>query len=167
MPKSLIEFWEWDELTNVDPDGDEIIGGAEEHNIFGLDNILCGDSNSYLDSDVDNDKLSDSYELYTFGSSPCEADSDADGLDDHQEFILGTDPLDPYTDDDGLTDGEEVVYWDRYSDLIPSWRVDMAGAYGSLPDPVALPDPRIANADRDGRSDKGKRSSHPVQMPST
>ena len=154
LPKSLIEFWEWDELTNVDPDGDEIIGGAEEHNIFGLDNILCGDSNSYLDSDVDNDKLSDSYELYTFGSSPCEADSDADGLDDHQEFILGTDPLDPDTDDDGLTDGEEVVYWDRYSDLIPSWRVDMAGAYGSLPDPVAFPNPRIANADRDGRSDK-------------
>jgi len=154
LPKSLIEFWEWDALENVDLDGDDLTGGTAEQDIFGFDNTLCGDPNSYLDPDVDDDKLSDSYELFATGSSACKSDSDSDGLDDYQEFVSGTDPLDPDTDDDGLKDGEEVAYWDSYEGLIVPWRIDMGGAYSGSPNfPAAFSNPRIANADRDGRSD--------------
>jgi len=35
-------------------------------------------------------------------------DSDADGIDDRDEFPLGTDPADPDSDDDGVPDGAEI-----------------------------------------------------------
>jgi len=153
FPKTLIELWEWNELENLDRDGDDLTGGTVEENIFGYDNSLCGVPDSYLDPDVDDDNLSDSYELFATGSSACQNDTDADGLGDYQEFIAGTDLLDPDTDDDGLKDGEEVAYWGAIGELIVPWRIEMNNAFGDLPDPAAFPNPRIANADRDGRSD--------------
>jgi hypothetical protein len=153
LPKTLYEFWVWDELVNVDRDGDDLYGGAVGENILGFDNNLCGAADSYQDLDVDDDNLSDSYEFFTTGSSACKNDTDADGLGDYQEFIAGTDLLDPDTDDDGLMDGEEVAHWGFLWDLFVPWRIEMNGAYGDLPDPAAFPNPRIANADRDGRSD--------------
>ena len=154
LPDNLIEFLQWDELENLDRDGDDLLGGTVEEDIFGYDNSLCGDPNSYVDPDVDDDKLSDSYELFATGSSACESDTDSDALGDYQEFILGTDPLDPDTDDDGLKDGEEVAYWGASGNLIVPWRIEMGGGYGDLPNPAAISNPRIANADRDGRSDR-------------
>ena len=44
------------------------------------------------------------------GSDPCEADTDADGLDDRVEHIIGTDPRKTDTDGDGFDDAEEIEY---------------------------------------------------------
>ena len=39
------------------------------------------------------------------------------------------------------------------SSLVVPWRIEMNGAYAGLPNPAAFPNPRLANADKDGRSD--------------
>jgi hypothetical protein len=50
----------------------------------------CGDGDT-LDSD--NDGLSNSDELYIYGTDPYNADSDGDGRGDGEEVLSGTDPL--------------------------------------------------------------------------
>ena len=156
LPRTLAELWDWDDLRNHDPDGDGLPGNQDQ-GIIGFDNGLCGFTNSHLkvDSEPIPDGLSDTFELLFYSSSPCLRDTDNDGLTDYEEFILGTDPRNPDTDGDGLKDGEEVARWNPgWLVLSVPWRVDMQGAYPGLPNPAAFPNPRIANADRDGRSDK-------------
>ncbi len=156
LPRSLTEFWDWEDLRNNDPDGDGLIGNQDQ-GIIGFDNGLCGLPNTHLksDSELAPDGLTDNFELFAYSSSPCSSDTDADGLNDHEEFVLGTDPRQADTDGDGLRDGDEVARWfPNASGLNVPWRVDMQGAYPGLPNPAAFPNPRIANADRDPRSDK-------------
>ncbi len=58
------------------------------------------------DADDDNDGLSDSAEVDTYGTDPLMADSDGDGLSDPQELnAIGTDPLLADSDGDGSDDG--------------------------------------------------------------
>ena len=67
----------------------------------------------------------------------------------------GSNPDDD-TDGDGLPDGKELARWDDYDDNLNTnmlWKVDMAGAYGALPNPTAFPVPRQADFDRDFRDD--------------
>jgi len=156
LPRSLVEFWDWEELRNNDPDGDGLIGNQDQ-GIIGFDNGLCGLTNTHLksDSELAPDGLTDNFELFAYSSSPCSSDTDADGLNDREEFVLGTDPRKADTDGDGLRDGDEGARWfPNASGLSVPWRVDMRGAYPGLPNPAAFPNPRIANADRDPRSDK-------------
>ncbi|GEM_PF-892355 len=75
-----------------------------------------------LDTDSDDDGLSDFEEVNFTGTDPLDADTDNDGLNDDDEvYILGgtypnrtfdqeSDPLDPDTDDDGLRDDVEFPY---------------------------------------------------------
>lgn len=77
-----------------------------------LDELLNGNQNGNLNQpsnlDSDKDNLSDEEEE-GFGTDPFEADSDGDGLFDHEELnVYGTDPLNPDTDADGYLDKEEV-----------------------------------------------------------
>ncbi|HEU4751343.1 MAG TPA: hypothetical protein VFT54_09810 [Acidimicrobiia bacterium] len=61
-----------------------------------------------IDTDSDDDGLTDGEEL-VLGTDPFDSDTDDDGLSDGDEVnVHGTDPLDPDTDDDGLSDGDEV-----------------------------------------------------------
>jgi hypothetical protein len=61
-----------------------------------------------IDTDSDDDGLTDGEEL-ALGTDPFDSDTDDDGLSDGDEVnVHGTDPLDPDTDDDGLSDGDEV-----------------------------------------------------------
>ncbi len=161
LPRTLTQLWTWDELINHDPDGDDL-GGNIDQGVFGIDNGLCGFSNTHLtwSSDLSgpHDLLSDRFELFEYESSPCKYDTDGDGLSDDQEFVLGTLPNKADTDKDGLTDGEEVAKWHPSGlSLVAPWRVEMNGAYPGLPNPAAFPNPRLANADKDGRSDKKER----------
>ena len=41
MPRTLTQLWEWEELTNHDPDGDGLDGNIDQ-GVFGIDNGLCG-----------------------------------------------------------------------------------------------------------------------------
>lgn len=161
MPRTLTQLWTWPALINHDPDGDDL-GGNIDQSVFGIDNGLCGYEGTHLTLSSDqggpHDLLSDRFELFEYESSPCHYDTDGDGLPDDQEFVLGTYPDKADTDKDGLNDGEEVAKWYPYaSSLVAPWHIEMNGAYLGLPNPAAFPNPRLANADQDARSDKKER----------
>ncbi|SHI43113.1 GlcNAc-PI de-N-acetylase [Rubritalea squalenifaciens DSM 18772] len=58
-------------------------------------------------ADADADGLLNSEEFQR-GTNPTLKDSDQDGLEDGEEISAGTDPLDEDSDNDGFSDGEEV-----------------------------------------------------------
>jgi hypothetical protein len=63
-----------------------------------------------LDTDSDDDGLSDGDEVNVHLTEPLDADSDDDGLNDGDELnVYLTEPLDDDSDDDGLNDGDEVA----------------------------------------------------------
>lgn len=60
-------------------------------------------------ADTDGDGVTDHDEVFEYDTDPTNADSDNDGLDDGAElYEYNTDPMIPDSDDDNLTDGEEV-----------------------------------------------------------
>lgn len=64
---------------------------------------------SPTDADTDDDGLNDGQEVNTHLTDPGNPDTDRDGLNDGAEVAAGTDPLDPDSDDDGLNDYYELV----------------------------------------------------------
>jgi len=59
--------------------------------------------------DIDRDGISNEDEVQ-YGTSPEDADTDGDGLDDLDEInTYGTDPTNPDTDGDGFWDGVELI----------------------------------------------------------
>ncbi len=175
LPYGLTEWsyheglWEWSAIHNPDPDGDGLEGylSAVTGLPVGPDADLCPNipwRSSWEEWDTDQDGLSDLFEVETEGFDPCRDDTDGDGVPDGRELMFGTNPADRDTDRDGLNDNVEIpcspsVYydpgicpeWERHA-----WRVEMARdwTYGLLADPVAWPNPRQANLDRDHRDDK-------------
>jgi hypothetical protein len=102
----------------VDSDGDTIADHQEGDFDLDEDGIP-----NYLDTDSDNDGISDSYEAGdsdlctgprdTDGDTApdfLDPDADNDGVSDSDEIIGGTDHLDADSDDDGVTDLVETVY---------------------------------------------------------
>jgi hypothetical protein len=156
LPRTLTQLWEWQQLKNHDPDGDGMDGNIDQ-GVLGIDNYFCGNDQSHVTWTSEfgqADLLSDRFELFDYESSPCSSDTDGDGLFDHDEFVLGTYPHKADTDEDGLKDGEEVAKWFAYqTHIVAPWRIEMNDAYPGLPDPAAFPNPRLANADKDARSD--------------
>jgi hypothetical protein len=67
--------------------------------------------------DTDQDGLSDSMEQLVTGTDPANADMDADGLLDGDEYERGTDYTLADTDGDGMTDGDEIAH--RFNPLQP------------------------------------------------
>ncbi|UAA40389.1 hypothetical protein KIH87_08670 [Paraneptunicella aestuarii] len=63
---------------------------------------------SPANADTDSDGLNDFIEINTHGTSPIKSDSDGDWLSDSEEIILASNPLNADTDNDGFTDGDEV-----------------------------------------------------------
>ena len=125
-----------------------------------------------LSADSDGDSLPDEYELQwaadlTRLSGLADADADADGLTDLQEFNLAgqfpsLDPTDEDSDDDTLTDGDEIsgagarpptdptnadTDGDTLSDLVETTTGSFAG-----PDDTGT-DPTLVDSDGDGLDD--------------
>ncbi len=120
---------------NNDTDFDNI---SDYDEIFGPSPYLASNlgvkADSYYldpnDPDVDNDYLTDGYEVYITNTNPKDSDSDNDGVPDGNEFdsdgdglsdglefqlivsVLKNDaPFNPDSDGDGLNDGDEVYIY--------------------------------------------------------
>jgi len=124
-----IAWWETD-ICNDDTDGDGLLDGVEE-GLFnkgevtpegvsatvGTAGSALGITVPALDSDMDNDGLSDFAEVNTYQTDPLDADSDNDTLSDRDEVLTWSladarnhaDPLMADTDGDGLTDDVEIT----------------------------------------------------------
>ena len=94
---------------NDDSDADKIIDGDDA---FPLDQTEWLDSDEdgigdNVDSDDDNDGLTDEEELFVLGTNPVVPDTDGDGLTDNEEIIINTNPLKKDTDEDGTIDYED------------------------------------------------------------
>lgn len=117
------EFWMATDHFNIDTDGDGLVDGYDDivetsYYPTGVDS----DNDGYvdgeltfgtdpLDTDSDNDTISDGVEIGTYNTDPLDSDTDNDNLNDGAEvYIYNTDPLDSDTDDDGIPDGWEVAY---------------------------------------------------------
>ncbi len=156
LPATLSGFLYWDELTNIDPDGDGRIGyiDAKTGQPTGDDAFLCNGA-AMNSADADGDGASDEYEL-KHNSDPCNPDSDGDGVKDGEEYILGLDPLAADTDDDGLIDHDEIARWPEQVTALPignRWIISMTGTYPGLLPAQAFPNPHSANFDGDHRID--------------
>jgi len=62
--------------------------------------------------DFDSDTIIAIQEITEFGTDPCLADTDGDGLNDKAEVDSGLDPLNPDEDGDGHLDGLDHLYPD-------------------------------------------------------
>ena len=78
------------------------------------DNDLDGIIDS-VDTDDDNDGISDLDELFTYGSSQYLRDSDSDGYRDAAEFSYGTDLLDSESKPDQDGDGYDYLLEQHYN----------------------------------------------------
>jgi outer membrane protein OmpA-like peptidoglycan-associated protein len=89
-----------DNNPNRNPGALDVAGNGVDEDCSGADAV---------NSDPDGDGLTTAEET-ALGTSPNDADSDDDGLEDGEEVdSRGTDPLDDDTDGDGLNDGAEVL----------------------------------------------------------
>ena len=112
-------------FCDADTDGDGLLDGLEEGLLGqGLVSAVTASgtvtTEPALDTDSDDDGLSDGEEVNVTQTDPFDWDTDDDGLSDSDEliavsgtwpsrsFVQVSDPLDPDTDDDGL--GDEIEY---------------------------------------------------------
>lgn len=133
---NLTDFFEhrFDTLNPLlkDTDGDGVWDGQEDPDNESLVNIREQNIGTLpLDSDTDNDNLTDKAEVDTTGTNPFvpnsnsswtdrnestnrlvdgSEDFDGDSLTNAREFAIGTNPFDADTDDDQLTDYFEDTY---------------------------------------------------------
>ncbi|WP_440991994.1 DUF7343 domain-containing protein [Haloarchaeobius baliensis] len=115
----------------------------------GLDNdeeVLRG--TSPFEADTDGDGLQDGAEVDSHDTDPLLEDTDADGLPDAAEVDRNTDPREPDTDSDGLRDGPEV------SNGTDPLKADTDGDGLNDGMEVAMgSNPLVANSDDDGIPD--------------
>lgn len=101
-------------------------GPSYQFNSVSADHVIKAGFVSLTD-DTDNDKLSDAWELSSFGTLARDGtgDYDNDGLTDAREQALGTNPGNRDSDGDGMYDGWEITY--RLDPLANDAAVDSDG----------------------------------------
>ncbi|MHA1347815.1 MAG: hypothetical protein ACTSVO_02325 [Candidatus Heimdallarchaeaceae archaeon] len=104
-------LWDYEEeilgtnMSNNDSDGDTVSDG-DEINQYMLDPLV-----SDIDSDTDEDGISNIEEIDIYQSNVENPDTDFDGLNDWDEInVYNTNLLSSDTDEDGLSDDYEVLY---------------------------------------------------------
>ncbi len=89
--------------------GNLLHDGTQDEEPDGLTNLQEYDlGTNPLDSDSDDDGLSDGAEVATYETDPADPDTDGDGLNDGTEVGMGTSPTDVDSDDDEMNDGWEA-----------------------------------------------------------
>lgn len=79
---------------NKDTDNDGISDAEEDIDEDGLTNVYeISMGTSIVIADTDEDGLSDAEENYVYGTNPLEEDTDGDGASDYKEIEYGTNPL--------------------------------------------------------------------------
>ncbi|MCO5195130.1 MAG: right-handed parallel beta-helix repeat-containing protein [Anaerolineae bacterium] len=154
FPDSLDAFWAWNEIENLDYDGDGLT--ASEETEIGT---------SATDWDSDDDGLSDGYEFDNrdaLGTDPLDADSDDDGLSDgfEQQHLTSIGSAD--TDNDGILDSEEIFHQDTLDfdndndtdEWIGGWSIVVPGTAETF---VVYSSGVDADADLDGLNDASER----------
>lgn len=110
-PKGGCDYSEEQGLTQLLLDGIRIVPDSDGDGLYDTDDP-CPDLAGIAPGHHDDDGLSDDEEAF-FGTDPCDADTDGDGLDDGTELAMAKyswcpDPTLADTDGDGLLDGDEV-----------------------------------------------------------
>jgi len=126
---NTIGWWET-HLCNPDTDGDGLLDGEEEglfaagevtpkdvSTTVGVEGTNLGVTVPALDSDMDNDGLSDYDEVNIYQTDPMDADTDDDRVSDYDEVATWayadsrdhSNPREDDTDGDGLTDDVEIA----------------------------------------------------------
>ncbi|OGU80067.1 MAG: hypothetical protein A2W11_11345 [Ignavibacteria bacterium RBG_16_35_7] len=101
--------------------------------------------------DSDADGLNDGEEYLTYRTNPLQADTDLDGLSDADEVkSTKTDPLIADTDKDGLNDGEELNKY-KTDPLIAD--TDKEGLNDGYEVVTSKTDPLLSDTDKDGLND--------------
>ncbi len=162
LPATLDDFVavnNWGDVGFLDADGDGMLSYADG----GLD----PNDDTW---DIDNDRLTDAYELTIRGRTreqggvdldPENPDSDSDGLNDYVELLNGTDPGNRDTDGDGLEDIHEAILTVKENSggkvvhNSSGWLIPYA--YDAAPqtttDTRVWSDPMQVDSDGDGMSD--------------
>jgi hypothetical protein len=116
-----------------------------------------------LDSDTDDDGLTDGLEVISLGTDPGDPDSDDDGLSDGDEVdVHGTDPLDSDSDGDGLLDPFEIA--NGFDPLVGGEETQDPDFDGldNLGEQATGTDPNDADTDDDGLSDGDEVNAYPT-----
>ncbi len=102
--------------------------------------------------DADNDGISDAYERYCGKDLEPDADDDADGISNLQEYLLGINAMKADSDGDGMPDGWEVRYGlnPRYNDALEDLDGDKLL---NIEEYLAGTDPSNVDSDGDGKDD--------------
>ena len=149
LPKTLDEFYAWDQLKHLDKDGDGLLDSEEAGAAAG--------STDPANSDTDGDGLLDKFEFDnrdTLGINPLLADADGDGLNDSQELQANTRPNLADTDGDTLNDLQEIFHYDG-ANWVGGWKISLPGVAEQA---FVLSDPRSADADGDGLTDAAEKA---------
>jgi hypothetical protein len=175
------------DLCNPDTDGDGLLDGEEE-GLLGQGSVFVTSQDGIamtvpaLDTDSDDDGLSDYEEANVTHTDPLDWDTDNDTLSDLNELLVtgGTwpqrtfsqisDPLDPDTDDDGLLDNVEYegTGSDRFLHKSTDGRDDLVCPYvnDADSDDDGLQD-GVEDADHDGNWDEVTLGSFDTQAQKT
>ncbi|MBN1191330.1 MAG: hypothetical protein JXA46_16360 [Dehalococcoidales bacterium] len=146
----LYDHFEIDNTELEDVDGDGLLNAWDEDNdgdgLTDFQEIITYGTNP-CDPDSDDDLLTDGEEI-SLGTGPLNSDTDGDGILDGEELIRGTDPLSADCDGDGLTDGDEAELWtdpldpDTDDDTLTDYQEEQYGT-----------NPLSADSDNDGTPD--------------
>ncbi|MDY7082488.1 MAG: hypothetical protein SXQ77_08820, partial [Halobacteria archaeon] len=131
--------------TNLDPlvtdtDGDGVGDADEDPDSDGLTNLEEQDAGtSPLNADTDFDELNDSEEINVYGTEPLDEDTDNDTFLDGEEIKLGTDPLSADSDGDGVEDANETYTTTAENEDLGA-KVEITGE-GNVAETVSISEP--------------------------
>ncbi|MCI0439357.1 MAG: carboxypeptidase regulatory-like domain-containing protein, partial [Chloroflexi bacterium] len=136
--------------VGLNPNEDDAAQDPDKDGLTNFQEFEAGTEPSI--ADTDDDGLDDHEEVITWPTDAAKPDSDFDGLLDGEEADFGSDPLDSDSDNDGLSDGVEVVISGNPRSADPVGDADLDGLSNKAELDMFL-DPVNPDTDGDGLID--------------